>query len=86
MRRSVSVLLASLLVSLFLASGALAHEGHGDEAANTVMATTGMAQGTAEDDVGMLAPSGGPDLLLPAAALLLGAGVLSYAVLRRTTP
>jgi hypothetical protein len=38
------------------------------------------------DDAGVLAPSGGPDLLLPAAALLLGAGVLSYAVLRRTTP
>ncbi len=84
MRKSVSVLLASLLFSLFLASGALAHEGHGQEAATTSMTTTGMAQETT-DDVGMLAPSGGPDLLLPAAALLLGAGVLSYAVLRRTT-
>ncbi len=85
MRRSVSVLLASLFVSLFLASGAWAHEGHGHEASATSMATTSMAQETT-DDAGMLAPSGGPDLLLPAAALLLGAGVLSYAVLRRTTP
>ena len=85
MKRSASVLLASLLVSLIFASGALAHEGHGQEASATVMATTGMAQETA-DDAGTLVPSGGPGLLLPAAALLLGAGVLSYAVLRRTTP
>jgi hypothetical protein len=32
---------------------------------------------------GQLAPSGGPAILLPAAAFLLGAGVLTYAVLRR---
>jgi hypothetical protein len=30
-----------------------------------------------------LAPSGGPAILLPAAALLLGSGVLTYAILRR---
>jgi hypothetical protein len=28
-------------------------------------------------------PSGGPAILLPAAALLLGSGILTYAVLRR---
>ena len=28
-------------------------------------------------------PSGGPAILLPAAALLLGSGVLTYAILRR---
>jgi hypothetical protein len=32
---------------------------------------------------GQLAPSGGPAILLPAAALLLGSGVLTYAILRR---
>jgi hypothetical protein len=32
---------------------------------------------------GKLAPSGGPALALPAAALLLGSGILTYAVLRR---
>jgi hypothetical protein len=30
-----------------------------------------------------LAPSGGPALALPAAALLLGSGILTYAILRR---
>jgi hypothetical protein len=30
-----------------------------------------------------LAPSGGPNLALPAAALLLGSGILTYAILRR---
>ena len=28
-------------------------------------------------------PSGGPAILLPAAALLLGSGILTYAILRR---
>lgn len=32
---------------------------------------------------GKLASSGGPELLLPAAALLLGSGILTFAVLRR---
>jgi hypothetical protein len=32
---------------------------------------------------GELAPSGGPAIALPAAALLLGSGVLTYAILRR---
>ena len=32
---------------------------------------------------GFLAPSGGPSILLPGAALLLGAGALTYSVLRR---
>jgi hypothetical protein len=30
-----------------------------------------------------LAPSGGPSIILPAAALLLGSGILTYAILRR---
>ena len=30
-----------------------------------------------------LAPSGGPSLALPAAALLIGSGILTYAILRR---
>jgi hypothetical protein len=32
---------------------------------------------------GALAPSGGPAIALPAAALLLGSGILTYAILRR---
>ncbi len=40
--------------------------------------TSGM--GTDDDD---LPDSGGPAILLPAAALLLGSGILTFAVLRR---
>ena len=44
--------------------------------------TTMMGESTTM--VGDLPASGGPTLLLPTAALLLGAGVLSYAMLRRS--
>jgi hypothetical protein len=41
-----------------------------------------LAQGTTVMVVDLV-PSGGPSILLPAAALLLGSGVLTYAILRR---
>ena len=55
-----------------------------------ILVPTAMAQGKMEETVMMekttpLPPSGGPavsSVLLPAAALLLGSGVLAYAVLR----
>jgi len=43
----------------------------------TMMGTTMMKGGQP------LAPSGGPSIILPAGALLLGSGVLTYAILRR---
>jgi hypothetical protein len=44
-----------------------------------------LAQGTTmmEATGAPLPGSGGPSILLPAAALLLGSGVLTYAILRR---
>ncbi len=50
-----------------------------------VLAPVALAQDTVmqETTVGQLPPSGGLAILLPAAALLLGAGVLTYTVLRR---
>jgi len=53
-----------------------------------VLAPVALAQGTTMATTmgttgGALAPSGGPAILLPAAALLLGSGVLTYAILRR---
>jgi len=54
-----------------------------------VLAPMGLAQGTMETTMvsGSVAPnvpkSGGPAILLPAAALLLGSGILTYAILRR---
>jgi hypothetical protein len=54
-----------------------------------VLAPVAMAQGTTMmmSAAGTSAPSvpssGGPAILLPAAALLLGSGILTYAILRR---
>jgi hypothetical protein len=45
----------------------------------TMMEETMMAGGQA----GAIPESGGPAILLPAAALLLGSGILTYAILRR---
>jgi hypothetical protein len=74
MKRMLLLTVATLLVGLLLGSVALAQEG-------TEM--TAMTAMTAETTPGALAPSGGPAILLPAVALLLGTGVLTYAVLRR---
>jgi hypothetical protein len=49
-----------------------------------VFAPAVLAQGTVmEGTAAPLPGSGGPSILLPAAALLLGSGVLTYAILRR---
>lgn len=51
-----------------------------------VFAPVAMAQDTMMEETTVAADlpeSGGPAILLPAAALLLGSGVLTYAVLRR---
>jgi hypothetical protein len=72
MKRVLMLTVATLLLGLLLSSAVLA-QGTTEMTAATAMETT------AED----LAPSGGPAILLPAAALLLGTGVLAYAILRR---
>ena len=51
-----------------------------------ILVPTAMAQITIQEDTAPLPPSGGfaaPSVILPAAALLLGAGALTFAVLRR---
>jgi len=70
MKRAIFLATAALLVMLVLAPVALAQD--------TMMQET-MMEGT----TGPLPVSGGPAILLPAAALLLGSGILTYAVLRR---
>jgi hypothetical protein len=45
--------------------------------------TTVMEQTVAGSPAPKVPPSGGPAILLPAAALLLGSGILTYAILRR---
>jgi hypothetical protein len=47
------------------------------------LAQAGTIKTTPTPGPGALPPSGGPALALPAAALLLGSGILTYAVLRR---
>ena len=69
MKRAIFLATAALLVMLVLAPVALAQD--------TVMQET-MMETTAP-----LPESGGPAILLPAAALLLGSGILTDAVLRR---
>ena len=67
-RRIVCLFVVALVAALVLAPVALAQD--------TVMQET-------TPGVGPLPESGGPAILLPAAALLLGSGILTYAVLRR---
>ncbi len=62
--------------AIFLATVALV--------AMLVFAPVALAQGTTlMETTAPLPGSGGPSILLPAAALLLGSGVLTYAILRR---
>ena len=60
--------MVALVAMLALAPMALAQE--------TTMAVTGSPTANGPD-------TGGPAILLPAAALLLGSGILTYAILRR---
>ena len=79
MKRVIFLATAALLVMLILAPVALAQDD------TTMMEeTTAMEETTVMDGGrGDLPKSGGPAILLPAAALLLGSGVLTYAILRR---
>ncbi|WP_156787710.1 hypothetical protein [Rubrobacter xylanophilus] len=72
LRKAVYLVCLTLVLALLLASGALAQETMMEE-------TTVSGAGAA----GPLAPSGGPGILIPAAALILGSGILTYAILRR---
>ena len=69
MKRAMLLATAALLLMLVFAPVGLAQD--------TVMQTI------QETTPGPLPESGGPAILLPAAALLLGSGILTYAVLRR---
>ncbi len=71
--------LAVLVVAALLAMMVFAPVGLAQETTTTIEETTLII----EDTGGPLPRSGGPAILLPAAALLLGSGVLAFAVLRR---
>jgi hypothetical protein len=90
MKRAIFLATAALLVMLVLAPVALAQDttmmGGATQPAGGATKMGGATQpaGAKTGPGGKpLPPSGGPAILLPAAALLLGSGVLTYAVLRR---
>jgi hypothetical protein len=70
MKRAIFLAMAALLAMLILVPMAVAQD-------TTVMQTVASAP------PGQVPESGGPAILLPAAALLLGSGILTYAILRR---
>jgi hypothetical protein len=73
MKRATFLATAALLAMLVLMPMAMAQD-------TTMMGgETTMVSG----QEGPIPPSGGPAILLPAAALLLGSGILTYAILRR---
>ena len=85
MKRALFRATAALVLMLVLAPVAMAQETTMMGGGETQMAdggggTTMMA---GETQAGPLPRSGGPAILLPAAALLLGSGVLTYAIVGR---
>ena len=70
MKRAIFLVMAALLAMLILVPMAVAQD-------------TTMMEATVTAPPGEAPESGGPAILLPAAALLLGSGILTYAILRR---
>ncbi|MGH3145712.1 MAG: hypothetical protein ACRDTR_07900 [Rubrobacter sp.] len=80
MKRALFLATAALLAMLVLMPMAMAQE---TTMMGTMMETTMMMEETGAGGTGPIPESGGPAILLPAAALLLGSGILTYAILRR---
>ncbi len=76
MKRAIFLATAALLAMLVLMPMAMAQE-------TTMMMQTMMEGTMTGGETGAIPESGGPAILLPAAALLLGSGILTYAILRR---
>ena len=81
MKRIILLAMVAFMAMLVLAPMAMAQDTTMmmEETGMTMMEMTGAGQ---ETDSG-LPTSGGPAILLPAAALLVGSGILTYAILRR---
>jgi hypothetical protein len=89
MKRLIYLATVSMLALLILAPTAMA-DNHGAEGTVMMEETVVMGETTVVEQTvaapgaeGDLPESGGPGILLPAAALLLGAGILTFAVVRR---
>jgi hypothetical protein len=82
MKRLILLAVVALMAMLVLAPTAMAQDTTMmmmEDTGMTMMEMTGAGQQTDDD----LPTSGGPAILLPAAALLVGSGILTYAILRR---
>jgi hypothetical protein len=84
-KRMLLLPMAMLLVGLFLGSVALAKATSQPSSGSGESTPSGYAPFAAPVQVttGLLAPSGGPSILLAGAALLLGTGVLTCTILTR---
>ncbi len=71
MRKIAILVTAAMLTMMVLASAALAQQ------------TNGQTPGPGTGITGQVPESGGPAILLPVAALLLGSGILTFAIVRR---
>ena len=81
MKRAILLATVALMAMLVLVPMAMAQDTTMMNGGTmmTVMEPTGTGTETGGD----LPTSGGPAILLPAAALLVGSGILTYAILRR---
>lgn len=85
MKRLVYLAAAALVAVLLLAPAAFAQGStmsSGTMSSAASSSAMSSVSGTGQKG-GKLAESGGPAIILPAAALLLGSGILTFAVLRR---
>ena len=80
MKRLILLAVVALMAMLVLVPTAMAQD-------TTMMMMQGSTMmemtGSGQQAGGPLPTSGGPAILLPAAALLVGSGILTYAILRR---
>ena len=88
MKRIILLAMVAFMAMLVLAPMAMAQDTTMMmEDTGMMMEETGMTMmemtGTGQMDDSDLPESGGPAILLPAAALLVGSGILTYAILRR---
>lgn len=85
MKRAIFLATAALLAMLVLMPMAMAQDTTMMmEGSTMMMEETMMMEDTGTTGgAGPIPESGGPAILLPAAALLLGSGILTYAILRR---
>jgi hypothetical protein len=85
MKKMLLLAMAMFLVGLFFGSVALAQGTTMNDGTTIIEILRGPTIPASSGGPANLAPSGGPAILLPGAALVLGAGVLTYTILRRRT-